>query len=283
VTAVLLVPHRERADATALVREAAAWLRAHGHEGWVTPEDAETTGLHELAAERMIAEAGLAVSLGGDGTILRTVDLVDGREIPVLGVNVGVLGYLAEVEPDALASALTRFFADDYEIEERMLLEINLRRASGGDGLRRRALNEAVVEKLESGHTVRLVVSINGSAFTPYVADGLIVATPTGSTAYSMSARGPIVSPRLRAVLLTPVSPHMLFDRPLVLDPEEPLDIEVVGHRSAALSVDGQVVATLDDGDVLRCSAATSRARLVRFGERHFHQLLKHKFGLSDR
>ncbi len=283
MSAVLLVPHRERADAVALVREAAGWLRERGHEPWVTPDDAEATGLGELAAQRPVAGAALAVSLGGDGTILRTVDLIDGAGVPVLGVNVGVLGYLAEVEPDALPAALGKFFAGDYLVEERMLLEVEVRRRVDGAALKRRALNEAVVEKLESGHTVRLVVSINGSVFTPYVADGLIVATPTGSTAYSMSARGPIVSPRLRALLLTPVSPHMLFDRPLVLDPAEPIDIEVVGHRSAALSVDGQVVATLDDGDVLRCSAAPSTARLVRFGERHFHQILKHKFGLSDR
>ena len=109
-----------------------------------------------------------------------------------------------------------------------------------------RALNEAVVEKHESGHTVRLLARIAGEPFTSYAADGLIVATPTGSTAYSLSARGPVVSPRHRALLLTPVSPHMLFDRTLVLDPTEAVEIEVAGHRPAELAVDGQLVATLE-------------------------------------
>ena len=118
-----------------------------------------------------------------------------------------------------------------------------------------RALNEVVVEKHESGHTVRLLAGIAGEPFTSYAADGLIVATPTGSTAYSLSARGPVVSPRHRALLLTPVSPHMLFDRTLVLDPTETVEIEVAGYRRAGLAVDGQLVATLDDGDVVTCRA----------------------------
>ena len=146
-----------------------------------------------------------------------------------------------------------------------------------------RALNEAVVEKREPGHTVRLLVRIDGVPFTTYAADGLIVSTPTGSTAYSLSARGPIVSPRHRALLLTPVAPHMLFDRSLVLDPAEPIEISVIGHREASVSVDGQPVATLVEGDVVTCSASESTARFVRFGERHYHQILKAKFGLTDR
>ena len=129
-----------------------------------------------------------------------------------------------------------------------------------------RALNEAVVEKSQSGHTVRLLARIDGEPFTYYAADGLIVATPTGSTAYSLSARGPIVSPRHRAVLLTPVSPHMLFDRTLVLDPSEVVEIEVSGHRDAEVASTGQPMGTLDDGDVVRCSPSEATASFVRFG-----------------
>jgi NAD+ kinase len=146
-----------------------------------------------------------------------------------------------------------------------------------------RALNEAVVQKHESGHTVRLLASIAGEAFTSYAADGLIVATPTGSTAYALSARGPVVSPNLRAMLLTPVSPHMLFDRTLVLDPSEAVEIAVAGFRTAELAVDGQIVATLADGEVVTCSPATETARFVRLSPHHFHHILKAKFGLADR
>ena len=150
-------------------------------------------------------------------------------------------------------------------------------------GTRYRALNEGVIEKRESGHTVRLLVSIAGTVFTSYATDGLIVATPTGSTAYSLSARGPIVSPQHRALLLTPVSPHMLFDRSLVLDPDEVVRVEVLGPRPADLAVDGRVVAALSEGDAVTCAPADVVARFVRFGARHFHQILKSKFGLADR
>ena len=120
-------------------------------------------------------------------------------------------------------------------------------------------MNEAVVEKQEAGHTVRLLVRIDGAAFTSYAADGLIIATPTGSTAYSLSARGPVVSPKHRALLLTPVSPHMLFDRSLVLDPDEEVEIEVIGHRSVALSIDGQAAARLAEGDIVAVRASPIR------------------------
>ena len=130
---------------------------------------------------------------------------------------------------------------------------------------------------------MRLLARIAGEPFTSYAADGLIVATPTGSTAYSLSARGPVVSPRHRALLLTPVSPHMLFDRTLVLDPSESVEIEVDGHRHAGLAVDGQFVVTLEDGDVVTCRSAVETARFVRLAPHHFHQILKAKFGLADR
>ena len=128
-----------------------------------------------------------------------------------------------------------------------------------------------------------MAVHLDGAPFTTYAADGLIVATPTGSTAYSMSVRGPIVSPKHRALLLTPVSPHMLFDRSLVLDPDEDVAIEVIGDRDAALSIDGRPVGVLVPGATVTCRAADQVARFVRFGERSFHRILKAKFGLSDR
>jgi NAD+ kinase len=145
------------------------------------------------------------------------------------------------------------------------------------------ALNEAVLEKLEPGHTIRLKVDIDGTPFTSYAADGLILATPTGSTAYSFSARGPVLSPRLRALLLTPVSPHMLFDRSLTLDASESVAVEVLGHRVVTLSVDGQPATTLAEGDVVRVTASADVARFVKFTDRRFHQILKAKFGLADR
>ncbi len=288
MTGVLLVGHHGRPEVASLARRVAEWLAARGHQAWVTADDAGALALDELLAEAAPSSAGLAVSLGGDGTMLRTLQILDGAPVPIIGVNLGWLGYLTEVEPPAIEDALDRWFAGAadgrWSIDERMMLEVTLRRA-GGSGLAGRwtALNEGVVERREAGHTIRFLVRIDGEVFTSYAADGLIVATPTGSTAYSLSAHGPVVSPRHRALLVTPVAAHMLFDRSLVLDPDETVEIEVLGSRPATLSIDGQVAADLDAGDVVAVGPAERPARFVRFSERRFHQILKAKFGLADR
>jgi NAD+ kinase len=282
VRAVALVAHHERAAAREHAQRAQRWCADRGVEFWMPPGDADALDLEGWADPRPIADADLVLSLGGDGTMLRSVRLLDGASIPVLGVNLGSLGYLTEIEPDHLDRALTTFAAGPgsgaWHLDERMMLDVTVNGSHAG-----RALNEAVVEKAESGHTVRLLARIDGEPFTYYAADGLIVSTPTGSTAYSLSARGPVVSPRHRAMLLTPVSPHMLFDRTLVLDPSETIEIEVTGHRRAALTLDGQGVASLDDGDVVGCRPSASTARFVRFDGERYHQILKAKFGLADR
>lgn len=287
MSSVLLVAHHERAEAGVLARTAADWLTGRGHHVWLTEVDGVAHGLEQLAADTEVSSADLVVSLGGDGTMLRAVQLLRGSPVPVIGVNVGLLGYLTEVEPEGLCAALDRWFAGpeggQWEIEERMLLEVSLIRSDGGLAGTWTALNEGVVEKQESGHTVRLQVFIDGAPFTSYAADGLILATPTGSTAYSLSARGPVLSPRMRALLLTPVSPHMLFDRSLVLDPSEEVAVELIGHRPATLSIDGQPAATLEEGDRVAVAPSAQVARFVRFGGRRFHQILKAKFGLTDR
>jgi len=283
---IAFVVHQHRPEAAELARECARWLEADGHEVRLTNEDAATAGLddHGHAPPDLVDGLDLAVSLGGDGSMLRTVDLVADADVPVIGVNLGQLGYLTEVEPSGLRGALTRFLAGDYGIEERMLLQVSIGSASGGITTRSAlALNEAVVEKTASGHTVRVDVEIDGRFFTPYAADGLIVATPTGSTAYALSARGPIVAPTHRALLLTPVSPHMLFDRTLVLEPDSVLRLTVSGHRSASLAVDGRTLGVLEVGDHIECTASAHVARLVIFGPRDFHGILKAKFQLADR
>ena len=282
MTAIVMVAHHERGAARSLALNAASWCSDHGTDVWMAPDDAEALDLGAHASDRPIADADLVLSLGGDGTMLRSVRLLDGAAVPLLGVNLGSLGYLTEVEPELLETSLERFVAGpdegEWHLDRRMMLDVSINGERTG-----RALNEAVIEKAQSGHTVRLLARIDGAPFTHYAADGLIVATPTGSTAYSLSARGPIVSPRHRAMLLTPVSPHMLFDRSLVLDPSEVVEIEVSGHRHAELALDGLPTAGLDDGDVVRCEPSDRTANFVRFGAYRYHQILKAKFGLADR
>lgn len=288
MSTVLLVAHHRRGDAVRLCEEASAWLRANGHAPVMVEVDREALDLGDEVVTPCTdpRTVDLAVSLGGDGTMLRAVALLDGAPAPIIGVNLGVLGYLTEVDASDVLKALGRWFEGEdggSRIDERMMLEVSVSRAATAERVVHTALNEAVIEKRETGHTVRMAVWIDGSLFTTYAADGLILATPTGSTAYSMSARGPVVSPRLRAMLLTPVSPHMLFDRTLVLDPGERVEVEIVGHRSAALSVDGKATVTLDQGDRVAVAPSPHVARFVRFGDRRFHQVLTAKFGLTGR
>jgi NAD+ kinase len=280
MAAVALVPHHVKPEAAELARTAGEWLAAQGHEVRVPEADAAAVKLAQWAwpEDELAAGLDLAVSLGGDGTMLRTVDLVCSGDVPVLGVNVGTLGYLTAVEPTAMQDALERFFDGRYDIEVRMTLEVE-----DTEGARRLALNEAVLEKTLSGHTVRIAMSINDGPFLTTAADGLIVSTPTGSTAYNFSARGPIVSPRLRGLVVTPVSPHTLFDRSLVLGDDEWVRLEVLDGRPAALVVDGRTFGTLAPGDAVVCRAGKHDARFVTLDGRDFHQILKAKFSLADR
>lgn len=282
---IILVAHHTRPEAADLIRSAHTWLDKHGHNLWMPPEDAKVHGLSDISSDRSAQDADLLVSLGGDGTILRSVEMLNGAPVPILGVNMGTLGYLTEIEPQEFLPRLQQWTERNEEtsiiIDERMMLSIKLTRANDGQVSVWRALNEAVIERQQSGHTVWLDVTINNELFARYSADGVIVATPTGSTAYSMSARGPVVSPRHRAMLLTPVSPHMLFDRSLVLGPTEMLSMQVVGTRPAELAVDGRQVASLEQGDRVSYEADTCTANFLRFKQPQFHQIVRAKFGLG--
>ena len=263
-----LVVNPERDDAVATASSIRSWATSHG----IAVVDDEFSG------------ADVVVSLGGDGTVLRAVQMIADSSAPVLGVNCGTLGYLTTIEPDEVVGILEALrkgtIPADASVDERMLLCVEVSKVDGSRHTLR-GLNEMVVEKVESGHTVRLEVAISGEHFATYSADGLIVATPTGSTAYSLSARGPVVSPAHRALIVTPVSPHMLFDRALVLDPAESVTVTVRGHRAVSLAVDGLQFVGLDPGDTVVVTADPHVARFVQVGRRGFHQILREKFGLG--
>jgi NAD+ kinase len=282
--AVGLVPHRDRPLAHALAQQLTAGLVENGVEVRVPAALAPASGLDAYAVEPDDFAPGLdlVISLGGDGTMLYAVQLVYPAPVPLLGVNVGILGYLSELEPEELEPWMPRLLAGEFEVSERMMLAVDVE-SSGSVRGSWYALNEAVIEKLRSGHLIYLDVSINGSAFTSYAADGLIVATPTGSTAYSFSAGGPIASPDLRCILLTPISPHMLFDRSLVLSEHEEVSFVVSNGRNVALTIDGRELGELCSGDQVRCRVAKEPLRLVSVRRRDFHQILKTKFSLPDR
>jgi len=282
MSTVGIVIHHHRDLAVRQARQLIDWLVARGDEVQITELDSKTLGLDAVVVpdERFGDDLDLVVTLGGDGSILRAVELIDGAQVPVLGVNVGELGYLAMVEPGDEQHAVEGFLAGRHEVEERLMVQAVVDRGGGPEV--HHALNEVVVERGATSTTIRLSVSIDGAYFHTYAADGLIVSTATGSTAYSLSARGPIVAPGLRALLLTPVAPHQLFDRSLVLQPDSTVRFEVSGHREARLSVDGRTLSTLDKGHTVECTASARTVRLVRFGDSTFHEVLKAKFGLAD-
>lgn len=280
---VAFVVHPDRPEAADAAAAAEKWLSARGHE---TVSVLDTDDVAAGASTRLpegTPPLDLAVSLGGDGTMLRTIEAAAPAGVPVLGVNLGRLGYLTQVEPSGLEAALARFLGGDFGVEERMMLEVAVQRGGAGESVTLPALNEAVVEKTVPGHTVRVSLSVAGRHFVTFAADGVLVSTPTGSTAYNLSVRGPIVSPQLLAMVVTPVSPHMLFDRPLVLEPTEWIRLEVLDPRPAVAVVDGRSVATLEPGDALCCRQGPRPARLITFGERDFHAIVSAKFGLADR
>jgi len=286
VTKIFVLGHLMRPEVPGLVGDLVKWASGGGHKVWMMPADAEALGLPELASDAPPSTADVAVCLGGDGTVLRAVQVIDGASVPILGVNVGTLGYLTEVEPSDIVKSLVRWMTgkegEDFTLDSRMLLKVAVRPRDGSASTSWRALNEVVLEKQMSGHTIWLDLFINDLEFARYSADGLIVSTPTGSTAYSLSARGPVVSPRHRAMLITPVSPHMMFDRSLVLDPQELVHIRVVGTRPVDMAVDGRKVASLSCDDVVECSPDESSAQFLRFGASRFHQIVRAKFSLGE-
>jgi NAD+ kinase len=283
---IFVIAHHTRPEVPELVGLLQQWAVKAGHHVWMPHVDANAHHVPHLGNDRHAMEADIVVSLGGDGTVLRAVHLLEGAPVPILGVNVGTLGYLTELEPSDFIRSMQKW-ADgtldkDYLIDQRMMLQVTLHRADGSGSSSWRALNEAVLEKQQSGHTIWLDLVINNQDFARYSADGLIVSTPTGSTAYSMSARGPVVSPRHRALVITPVSPHMLFDRALVLDPHESVHIRVVGTRPVDMAIDGRRVISLSADDVVVYAPDTCTAHFLRFSSPKFHQIVRAKFGLGD-
>ena len=285
MSVISMMVHPERNESLEVAAALADYLEKSGNKVRLDEVGASAVGRSELgcSTENFAADADLAVSIGGDGTMLRTFERVAQAGVPVLGVNVGHLGYLTEFEADEAQTAVDKALRGDLPVEERLMIQSRVQRFDGEIEGTWIGLNEAVVEKKSQGHTVRLEVTIDDSPFATYAGDGLIVSTPTGSTAYNLSARGSIVAPTHWSLHLTPVAPHMLFDRSLVLRPDTEIRISVVGEREANLSIDGRSVAALRDGDVMIATRSEIIARLVTSGSGGFQQVLKQKFGLKDR
>jgi len=229
-----------------------------------------------VSAEEMAKRADLIVSLGGDGTMLRAMRLADGQRAPVLGVNLGKLGFLAEVDVPDLPDALSAIDARDYTVEPRLAVD------SVVGGERVTAFNDIAVVRVPGG-TAAVSLQVGGQPFVSYAADAVVVSTPTGSTAYSFSAGGPIMSPAVEALLVTPAAPHSAYNRGLVLSVTDMVTLEVLpGSGEVAVEVDGEVAGHVHPGDALEIDARPAAARVVRLGRTTFYQRARRKLRIAD-
>jgi NAD+ kinase len=286
---VTFLVHPDRPDALDLATDTARWLTERGDVARILqfsgPDRVSEDGVDVSLADVDFGGTTVAVSMGGDGTFLRVVRLAATEDVPVLGVNFGRLGYLPDLLPGQVRGALIKVFEGKAAIEPRCALDVAISDRSLGDGITALlALNEVVIEKIDFGHTVRLATSVDGEEAITYSADGLIVATPTGSTAYNLSAGGPILAPTLRAMVITPVAPHFSLDRSLVLTEDQEVTIAIAPDRAGVLVIDGQEVGRLQPGSTVTCSVAERPVRVVRnepqtFGGILRFRLLAHREG----
>lgn len=291
---VLLVSHTARKEALSATLECAEALLKAG----ITPvmdqqERAETlthaktvnnssaASILELGKDTQEADLELAVVLGGDGTILKAAELVRNSQTPLLGINLGHVGFLAESEKNEISSTIARVVAKDYLVTERMTLDVAVK-LDGKEVYRTWALNEATVEKSARERMLEVVVEVDGRPLSSFGCDGIVVSTPTGSTAYAFSGGGPVVWPSVDALLMVPLSAHALFARPLVISPNSLVAVEVL-QRSAGAGVlwcDGRRSTELPVGARVEVRKSEKPVRLARLSQGPFTDRLVRKFSL---
>jgi len=292
ISAVGLCLKPNSAEAGAAARDLSAQLRQRGVAVLADKAAAEWCGCRPQRRSAMAERAELLIVLGGDGTLLSVARAIEERPVPILGVNLGTLGFLAEVNPGELPGVLDRVLAGDYATEPRLRLEVrawrpganqandaNAAAEEGSELLRALALNDAVVTRGDLSRIIDLETWSDGVPLANYHGDGLIVATPTGSTAYTLSAGGPILMPGARACVVTPICPHTLSQRPIVLPDSATLEMAVRSREQAQLTVDGQVGVALRAEDRVAVCAAASPAQFVVSPLRSHTAVLRAKLG----
>jgi NAD+ kinase len=274
IRSIGLVVRQDRPQhAVALAADLTEWIKSRGLDPIAEPLIAPQICARAAEPAELAQDADLIVVLGGDGTLLGVARLIGERETPILGINLGGLGFLTEVTTEEARSALARVVAGDFETDRRITLEAVVEREEGPKPRAEhfRALNDVVIVKRPLGRMLDLHVIADHKPFCSYRADGLIVATPTGSTAYALSAGGPIVFPNLRVIVLAPICPHTLSNRPVVLPDSFELEMRVKSDdHGAMLTCDGQETAHLGPADVIRIHRGKHAVALIRSAHPYF-------------
>jgi NAD+ kinase len=279
-----VVVKRGRAQALELARALVPWLTRQGLTALVEADSTAHIGCGEPASKTdIIARADLVVVLGGDGTLLSVARLMRARAVPILGVNLGGLGFLTAVTTEELMPMMERVVAGDFAVDHRMTLDVTLRRA-GRVVAERRVLNEAVITKGALGRIIDLDTTVNGQDVCVYKADGLIVTTPTGSTAYSLSAGGPIVHPSVDVMVLSPICSHTLTNRPMVLPDTAVVAVTARSpDEDVVLTLDGQEGMQLQSADIVEIRKGAGTVPLVQSATRSYFDVLRSKLRWGER
>ncbi len=260
-----------------------AWLRTRNIDVILDTTSAsllsEQSGVQKT---QLASQAGMLLVLGGDGTMLNAARLAGERGIPILGVNMGGLGFLTEVQLENLYPSLERVFANEFVIDERLMLKTHVHR-HGETVAQGVVLNDVVISKGTLARMIELKISIEGRFVTNLRGDGLIVSSPTGSTAYSLSAGGPIVNPAVHSLMLTPICPHTLTHRPLIVPGNAEIDVTLTSKDDGAMAtLDGQVGVAISQGDAIEIKISEHRTRLIRFPETQYYGVLREKLKWGD-
>ena len=281
--AIVCKPQKE--ELGRLLPELIGWLRQRGYEPLLDLEGGQYTSEAGAVdrAEMPALAPGLVIVLGGDGTLLSVARIFAATGTPILSVNLGFLGFLTEVRLADLYATLEGWCNDCYGLDERSMLHAALRR-EGAELSSYEALNEVVVSKGDIARMGEFAVELDGKKVARFRADGVIVSTPTGSTAYTLAANGPILTPDVDAMVVTPICPHLLTLRPIVVRGDALLTVRVEGVPSAALlTVDGQLAVELHRGDEVRCQRSSHTVKLVRLSEGSFFEALRNKLSWGER
>jgi NAD+ kinase len=265
------------------LQDVIAWLRARNIDVILDTTSAALLGEQGGYQNTQLAsKADVLLVLGGDGTMLNAARLAGERGIPILGVNMGGLGFLTEVRLENLYPSLERVFAKDFVLDERLMLRTNIHR-HGETVAQGVVLNDVVISKGTLAHMIELKIAIHGRFVTNMRGDGLIVSSPTGSTAYSLSAGGPIIDPAVQSLILTPICPHTLTHRPLIVPGNAEIDVTLTSKDDGAMAtLDGQMGVAIMQGDTVAIQTSEHRSRLIRFPESNYYDVLREKLKWGD-
>ncbi|MCI1901739.1 MAG: NAD kinase [Bifidobacteriaceae bacterium] len=277
----IVVTHRKLTAGGSTVAEVVHQLQHSGFDVSLN-ENLAAAPLGATPATSIDEDAEIVVVLGGDGTILRAAELVKGTSIPILGINMGHVGFLAEFESFQISEAIRKIADHDYQIDERTLAHVQVYLPDGSEPLTDWALNDVTIEKVDRGMMVELGIKVDGVEMSSFGADGVIVSTPTGSTAYAFSAGGPIIWPTVEALQLVPLAAHALFARPLLIGSQSSFRIDILPDSDSEgwISCDGRRTLQLPRGTSIVVSQSTDRLRLARLSGVPFTQRLVTKFDL---